>query len=83
MMKSETTEMTGRKGKAVFIPVGGTVTVGGRVYECCEGDEDCLRCAFCMDVCIGCQCGGYVRQDGKTVYFREVSQALTDKTNAE
>lgn len=57
---------------AVFIPVGGTFTVKGKTFICCEGDEDCIRCAFHTQVCVGWQCSRFLRPDKKDVYFKEV-----------
>lgn len=81
-MDMDTSNKTGMKDGMGFIPVGGTFSVNGKVYECCEGDVDCIRCALCKEVCIGFQCNHHVRQDGKEVYFREVESQEKEAQDA-
>lgn len=51
---------------------------GGKVYQCVEGAEDCMRCAFgsgeyrCAEIC----CGPRSRTDGRSVIFTEVTKPV-------
>lgn len=64
----------------IFVPIGGRIRVGGKVYECVKAGATILP----MQACSGCalrsgrvqcfryQCSPFDRSDGKFTWFVEV-----------
>lgn len=64
----------------VFVPIGGKIKVGGKVYECVKAGVTLLPSQACSGCdlksgrvqCIKYQCSPFDRSDGKFTWFREV-----------
>ena len=67
----------------VFIPIGGRIKVGGRIYECVKAGATILPSQACSGCalrtgrvqCMKYQCSPFDRRDGKFTWFVEVRDA--------
>ena len=63
----------------IFVPIGGRIRVGGKVYECVKADatilplQACSGCALRIGrvQCFRYQCSPFDRSDGKFTWFVE------------
>lgn len=64
----------------IFVPIGGRIRVGGKVYECVKADATILPLQACSGCalrsgrvqCFRYQCSPFDRSDGKFTWFVEV-----------